>query len=332
MKLSAPKKVQSAGFTLIEILVAATILATLTGGVLLTLNPLAQINKGQDAQRLTDIQAVKTALDLYYQDHKCYPPALGSGLPNEGIPFGREWKIGNTVYMKKVPQDPKCGNDQTACYKYRTVADSSDPTYSCPQWNVVFGQLSKASALTNVCPLSSLSNCTPSGYTNGVWACTLSGAVNCDSLMASASIGGGAESAPTSTPPPSATPTPTPTPDPNEVTFPLIQGGTPDNYQISLTPLWPLPGDTQKVKVWVSDTVKIGQVQVVVSYDNNKQTTFSLNPPVGVTTNSGVWSGVRQLGSDETYNRTYDIEIFAKEASPSSSVGYAALPVRNAGK
>jgi prepilin-type N-terminal cleavage/methylation domain-containing protein len=75
---------QLTGFTLVEVLVAATILATLIGGVLLTLNPIAQINKGQDAQRLADLQSIKTAVDLYYNDTKCYPTQL---------PFGQVWKV-----------------------------------------------------------------------------------------------------------------------------------------------------------------------------------------------------------------------------------------------
>ena len=172
MNISAQKK----GFTLVEVLVAATILATLIGGVVLSLNPISQIEKGQDAQRVSDLQAVKTALDLYYNDNKCYPTE---------IPFGNEWRV-NTVYMKEVPQDPKCTDDnQSICYRYRT-----DTTSSCPQWNVVFAQLSKDSQLTDTCPLSSLSSCAPQGYTDSAWACTMSGAVDCDTLLATSLIGG----------------------------------------------------------------------------------------------------------------------------------------------
>ena len=98
---------------------------------MLSLNPFGQINKSQDSQRISDLQGVKTAIDLYYNDNKCYP---------QQIPFGNEWRVNDTVYMKKVPQDPKCANGSGTCYKYRT-----DSTSACPQWNVVFAQLSKNS-------------------------------------------------------------------------------------------------------------------------------------------------------------------------------------------
>ena len=284
------------GFTLVEVLVAATILSTLIGGVLLTLNPIAQINKGQDTQRLADLQAIKTAVDLYYSDTKCYPAQL---------PFGQEWKVNDTTYMKKVPQDPKCNGGTGECYKYRT-----ESTASCPQWNVIFSQVSKSSALTNVCPLSSLSDCTPSGYTSGVWACTLSGAVNCSALASASSIAGGVESispTPTPTPLPSATPTPTPTPPVGSVTYNLGNhaGVNPDIYQVTVMPLYQTIGLAQSIQVLADDTVGNITSMKAILYSDGDAREFTLSR-TGGTAQSGTWTGTWQV-TDTYTHYGYDI-------------------------
>ena len=315
----------SSGFTLIEVLVATTILATLVGGVLLSLNPIGQINKGRDAQRQADLQSIKTGLDLYYNDNKCYPTAL---------PFGQEWRVNNTVYMKKVPQDPQCNEDGTGtCYRYRTDSGAAN---NCPQWNVVFAQLSRNSTLANACPLSSLSNCTPAGYSNGQYACVLSGGVNCDLLASASIIGGSLESvSPTATPtlPPSPTPTPTPTPDPNDVVIPLPQETNPDPYEVTLNPAFPIPGATQTIKVKMEDPgVKIESVEVVVTSDGGHQANIMLNPPVGVTNNAGTWSAIRQVGNQETFYNLYAFEFYAvKGTGQSKVVGYETIALRGTG-
>lgn len=329
------KAYKAQGFTLIEVLVAATILATLVGGVVLSLNPLGQIDKGRDAQRQADLQSIKTALDLYYNDTKCYPDAL---------PFGQEWRVNNTVYMKEIPQDPECNADGSGtCYRYRT--DTTTAASTCPQWNVVFAQLSRNSTLANACPLSSLSDCTPEGYENGRYACVLSGGVDCD-LLASASIIGGALE--------SLSPTPTPNPcdaptnrqnecactqngqcasnycdlsvtgytgtnlckpqeeayDPNAVSFPLPQSTNPNPYEISFSPLYPEPGTTQTIRVKVSDPgVNIDSVTVVITSDGGRQRTIPLGAPAGSTNNAGTWDALSQVGGQETFYDQYAAEI-----------------------
>lgn len=318
-KYITPKLLET-GFTLIEVLVAGTILATLVGGVLLTLNPLGQINKSQDSQRMSDIQSVKTALDLYYNDKKCYPST---------IPFGSQWSIGNTIYMKKVPQDPTCANGGT-CYRYTT-----DSNNSCPQWNVVFAELSKSSALTNTCPLSSLSNCLPNGYQEGRYACVMQGAVDCSNLYAS-SLSGGIQSPdelPTATPTPVG-PTPTPTPDPNAVVYTLPGSSNPDPYELSVSPLYPSPAAAQTVALKVADPgLPIQSVEVVVTSDGNVQHNFFLNPPTGTQNNAGTWTGTRQVGNQETFYNHYAFEFYIIAGTGSNQIlGYEALPILASGK
>lgn len=291
------------GFTLIEVLVAATILVTLLGGVILTLNPLGQLNKGQDAQRISDLNQVKNAIDLYYNDKKCYP---------QQIPFGNEWRVNNTVYMKKVPQDPKCNGGSGTCYKYRT-----DSSAFCPQWNVVFAPVSKSSSLTNLCPLSSLSNCTPTGYSNATWACTLSGAVNCDALAAASSIGGGGietiNPTATPTPLPSSTPTPTPTPPAGSVTYDFGNPAStnPDIYEATIMPFYQPIGSVQSIRVLADDTVgNITSIKAIL-YSDGDAREFTLSR-TGGTAQSGTWTGTWQV--TDTYNRTYGYDLIGTDS------------------
>jgi len=300
------------GFTLVEILVAVTILATLIGGVLLTLNPIAQINKSQDAERISDLQSVKTAVDLYYHDTKCYP---------KQIPFGQRWDVNGTIYMEKVPQDPKCKNGSGTCYKYRTDPSS---TNTCPQWNVLFAQVSKASALTNICPLSSLSSsCYPGKNPDATWACTLSGAVDCTALASTSSISGGVESVsptPTPTPLPSATPTPTPTPPAGSIVIALGNSthANPDIYQLTVMPFYQTIGLAQSVQVLADDTVgNITSMKLVLVSDGDERE-FTLARTGGTAAN-GTWSGTWQV--TDTYTR-YGYRITATDDKGNTHTAY----------
>jgi prepilin-type N-terminal cleavage/methylation domain-containing protein len=59
------------GFTLIELLVVIAIIGLLSSVILASLNS-ARI-KGRDARRISDMEEIKTALELYYSDHTGYP-------------------------------------------------------------------------------------------------------------------------------------------------------------------------------------------------------------------------------------------------------------------
>jgi len=108
MGLPVPMKHRNSGFTLIELLVVLFIIGVLTG-VLLP-NFMSARQRGRDAQRKQDLQQIKTALRLYYNDHQTYPPA-------SAFSFGSEWE----GYMAKVPQDPLGGGDHS--YGYCVFSD-----------------------------------------------------------------------------------------------------------------------------------------------------------------------------------------------------------------
>lgn len=167
------------GFTLIELLVVTAILGVLIAFSLVAIDPIKQLDKTKNAQRSHDILQIKNALDIYYNDHNCYPLT---------IPFGSEWRQGSALYMKKVPQDPDYPKNE---YSYQI-----DTSETCPQWNVLYG--AGNSQQQTGCPLERLTNCLPIDYSQlGYKTCGMSGIVNCFYISSSRVR------------PPAPTPTPT---------------------------------------------------------------------------------------------------------------------------
>lgn len=87
------------GFSLIELVIAMTIIAILSAA--LWGNFFSSIIKGRDSRRKQDIESVAKALELYYYDFRAYPTAM----PSWGQSFSHPTK-GSVIYMQKLPTDP----------------------------------------------------------------------------------------------------------------------------------------------------------------------------------------------------------------------------------
>ncbi len=115
------------GFTLIELVIAISILAILAGVMVPRLS--ARMATSRDARRLADIKAVKTAIEAYYADKGHYPP------PQKNDAFGG-WDVshdGNfiqelrdTGFLPENAQDPI--NDNEFHYRYYVYSQGS---YGC---------------------------------------------------------------------------------------------------------------------------------------------------------------------------------------------------------
>lgn len=161
------------GFTLVELLVTIIIFSTLMVVLFLEFNPVEQIKRGRDAQREHDLKQIQAALDEYFNDTGCYPLSL---------PFGSQWKVNQTIYMTKVPQDSECIPGQGNCYRYQV-----DSSSSCPQWNILYTYLRSTLASVSPCPLSTIDACLPTDYdTAGVNYCIISGKLDCPYVSANA--------------------------------------------------------------------------------------------------------------------------------------------------
>jgi len=97
----APNTKHKPGFTLIEVLVAATIIALLTSIGVVSYQ--AANRQARDAKRKADLEQIRAALQIYRGDCGTYPASVSFGGPLTGAcPT-------TTTYMQQVPQDPKGG-------------------------------------------------------------------------------------------------------------------------------------------------------------------------------------------------------------------------------
>jgi len=66
------------GFTLIEILVVATIIGLLASGAIVSYQQLSK--QSRDAKRKTDLEQVRAALEMYRSNEDTYPVGTWSNL------------------------------------------------------------------------------------------------------------------------------------------------------------------------------------------------------------------------------------------------------------
>jgi general secretion pathway protein G len=107
-RLSAPRP-ESAGFTLLEIMVVVVILGILAA--LVAPNVIRRIDDANVTKVKQDIRALETALNLYRMDNFRYPTTeqgLQALVKQPNDPNIRNWKPGG--YVRSLQKDP-WGND-----------------------------------------------------------------------------------------------------------------------------------------------------------------------------------------------------------------------------
>jgi len=116
------------GFTLIELLVVIAIIGILSSVVLSSLNSARQ--KARDAQRVSNLTQIRTALEMYYHDNGSYPKnpvwAWRSECSSWGGHAASDVIPGLTpTYLPGFPSDPSMNKtDSTSCYLY--LSDGTD--------------------------------------------------------------------------------------------------------------------------------------------------------------------------------------------------------------
>lgn len=131
MRLESIKK----GFTLIELLVVITIIWILATGAVSVYT--SQIQKARDSTRLSDIKAVQSWVEQFYQDDGEYPNKGNGASEFDGV----------KVYVPKLPTDPKSGQasaNSVFDYMYNVSPDSNTipnqeyeiSTHFEQQWNI----------------------------------------------------------------------------------------------------------------------------------------------------------------------------------------------------
>lgn len=292
------------GFTLIEVIVVVAIISTIATGFIIAINPAKQQDKARDASRASDISEIRNALNLYYNDTKCFPTATDSVTSHFVAAYtsGGAWQEGSTVYMQKVPKDPT-----GVSYTYFTDAASV-----CPQWATVFAKLSKAQTVdsqgtTALCSLPGTggNSCVPIAFDSS-WACVTSGNTNCAQLITSSLP----TPTPTASPTASLSPTPTPTPTGQPGDFTVAMNANPQFYQGTLAPLYPTLGSTANISINVADPNLVTVVTATILTDTKtNNVTFTRT---GGTSIDGTWTGSWVV--NDTLNNYYKITFFGTDS------------------
>jgi len=95
-------KIYTAGFSLIELLISIAII-TMIASVVLASFEVAK-GKAQDAQRITELNQLKNAIELYHVDHGHYPRQREGANGKIGEGSGLDTLL--RPYMTVIPTDP----------------------------------------------------------------------------------------------------------------------------------------------------------------------------------------------------------------------------------
>lgn len=125
-------RIRVGGFSLVELLISIGVLAVLAAGIISLIGP-GPRQGARDGKRKADLEAVRSALEIYRSDTGRYP--------------GPDWKSVLTAggqYMNSIPVDPKtegdygyyaspsgCTTTGTRCTTYSLCADLERPGGVC---------------------------------------------------------------------------------------------------------------------------------------------------------------------------------------------------------
>ncbi len=120
-----PKSEIRSGFTLIELLVVISIIGILV--TIMTISYYDAQKRGRDSKRVQDLETIKKALQLYYNDNGKFPATANAWIYSID---GTSWIPGLTpTYIRALPLDPLNKNESGAssacgwppnanCYEY----------------------------------------------------------------------------------------------------------------------------------------------------------------------------------------------------------------------
>ncbi len=116
------------GFTLIELLVVIAIIGLLASIVLASLSSVRA--KARDARRLSDINQLVTAIEMYYIDNNIYPLCAGNTVCST-TGYADDLAALQVVptYISSIPKDPTNVDGQYGYYYARGYKPTSSNSY-----------------------------------------------------------------------------------------------------------------------------------------------------------------------------------------------------------
>lgn len=95
---------EKSGFTFVEIMVVVAIIGALAA---LVTNAVQYVRvSGRDAKRVSDINQIRSALNLYYSKYSQYPTEITPG---------QQFAVNGNIYLETVPSNPLPYGDNTEC-------------------------------------------------------------------------------------------------------------------------------------------------------------------------------------------------------------------------
>lgn len=135
------KAVMQKGFTILELLIVVAIVAVISVTVLLTLNPAELLKQSRDSRRISDLDTLRRALDLYLADVRS--PSMGTN--------GKCYIYGDESYTSNCEDTGRAVTPGTMSIK---ASQATDGTGWIP---VNFSQVSSKSPLS-VIPVDPVNN------------------------------------------------------------------------------------------------------------------------------------------------------------------------------
>lgn len=152
-------------FTLIELLVVISIIAILIA--VATVSYTNAQEKGRDNKRKSDLKAIQTTLEIYFQQNGKYPEsrldsAGHGGRPacsaiTDGFKWGDIFTCNSNTYMSPLPKDPAIKDSNTPAKDYY-YARPSTGTY------ILSASLENINDKDNKNNIQTTTTCTPDGF------------------------------------------------------------------------------------------------------------------------------------------------------------------------
>jgi prepilin-type N-terminal cleavage/methylation domain-containing protein len=118
--------VKQAAFSLIELLVAISIVAVITA---VGINSFSGLQKsGRDTQRQADLRMLQSALQQYYANENHYPDTLV-------LTAGAALSASGRTYLQSTPKDPVAGTTTPYCYTSYLNVGRTDSASTCTSSN-----------------------------------------------------------------------------------------------------------------------------------------------------------------------------------------------------
>lgn len=127
----------SRGFTLAELLISLSIIAMILVASIFAL--VGSLKNSRDNKRVSDMESLKVALELFYQEHGRYP-GVADGIPLSGYQVGVGQPIDAILeqYIHPVPRDP-LHDGTTYYYAYDPEHQYNPPLPPFPATQGQFG-------------------------------------------------------------------------------------------------------------------------------------------------------------------------------------------------